>query len=111
MNVEVIRTNGTREQHEITAKGPTARIRACRELIGAELTDSVNLRDGRIMIVDDHGYETQVVEEPGHITLQATRALLPLNATATRMYHAVCRAGTTHAIVGDVVVCYDEDFI
>jgi hypothetical protein len=54
----------------------------------------VNLRDGRIMIVDDLGHPKE----------------LPVNVEATVLYHSVCRPGTTHEIRGDVAVTLDENF-
>ena len=59
-----------------------------RELIGADCCDLVNLRDGNFMYLDDEGYSKG----------------LPVNAEATKLYHAVCKAGTTHQILGDVVI-------
>lgn len=54
----------------------------------------MNLRDGRVMLVDDNGLAKG----------------LPRNPEATRLYHAVCRPGTTQPIVGDVAIALDEDF-
>jgi hypothetical protein len=54
----------------------------------------VNLRDGRVMFVDDNGISKN----------------LRVNAKATGLYHSVCRRGTTHQIRGDVVVAFDNDF-
>ena len=34
----------------------------------------------------------------------------PINEKATALYHANCRPGTTHQIVGDVVIVPDEDY-
>lgn len=68
-------------------------------IIGAGLEDrapldSVNLRDGHVMLVHDLGH-----------TLQ-----LPVNPGATAAYHAVCLPGTTHEIRGVAVIVPDEDF-
>ena len=62
-----------------------------RRLIGADSLDTVNLRDGRTMYVDDLGHQKG----------------LPVNQKGTQLYHAICRPGTTHVIVGDVVVVRD----
>lgn len=91
MQVEVIRTTGQRETHEIQKHGA---IRACNRLIGADCCDVVSLRDGRVMMVDDTG-------------LVDGKAV---NIEATQLYHAVCRPGTTHPICGDVVIANDADF-
>jgi len=53
------------------------------------LTDRVH-----VMIVDDAGHQKG----------------LPVNAAATALYHARCLPGTTHQIVGDVVIVPDSDF-
>lgn len=61
--------------------------------------DTVNLRDGHVMLVHDlgHGYM---------IGLPA----LDENPGATAAYHAICIPGTTHQIVGIAVIVPDEDF-
>lgn len=108
MNVEIIRVDGTREQHEIP-KGDA--IGAIRRLIGAAGCDTVNLRNGSVMIVDDGGYETEMVDHGnGRFELKPTRARKPVNPAATKLYHSICRPGTTHQIVGDVAIALDEDF-
>lgn len=86
----------------------------CR-LIGAETLDFVSLRHLgeplHVMAVDDSGYEIECREiEPGHLMNVPVRALKPVNAEATRLYHANTAPGTTHQIVGDVVVLQDDDF-
>lgn len=102
MRVEIIRANGTRQ----TYHAPFSRI---GELIKAETLDTINLRDGRVMLVNDRGYEIKTVQHENKIELRPVRALLPVNAEATRMYHAVCVPGTTHEIVGDVAIVVDAD--
>ncbi|WP_233854147.1 hypothetical protein [Paraburkholderia sp. HD33-4] len=69
-------------------------IREVADLIGATTLDSVNLAHGEVMILDDLGCERG----------------LPVNATATAMYHARCVPGTTWPILGDVVIAPDADF-
>jgi hypothetical protein len=66
------------------------------KLIGAELLDTVNLRDahGHVMLVDDLGH----------------RKGLPINMKATALYLTVCRPETKHQIRGDVVIVPDGDF-
>ena len=112
----VLRTDGTVEPLEWPGSLDAyhANIRA---LIGCERTDSVMLADRiHVMILDDAGYEFDVIEERDpatgnvHIEHRVTRALKPVNAEATRLYHAVCLPGTTHEIVGDVVIVPDSDF-
>lgn len=113
MNVEVIRTDGKREQHQIAQSGA---IRSICKLIDCDTVDSVNLRDGRVMLVDDNGYDLA-----GHREHRDTSGALvldivpgaprkPFNPEATKLYHGVCRPGTTHQIVGDVAIVLDEDF-
>jgi hypothetical protein len=108
MNITIIRTNGTEEQITVDR---TSVMKKIHEVLGAKYLDTVNLRDGRVMFVDDGGYETRE-EQVGenHIKMVPVRALKPVNARATRLYHSVCVPGTTHQIVGDVVIVIDEDF-
>jgi hypothetical protein len=83
-------------------------------LIGAKTADSVSLRHMgyplHVMMVDDKGYDYKQVERGFHTALVARRARKPVNADATRLYHANCRPGTTHRIVGDVAIVPDSDF-
>lgn len=107
--VTIIRTDGTREEYEV---GKHIVLDWIRRMIRAEITDSFRLKDGttRVCILNDHGYETEKVHVGNTIHLQPTKALLPVNHEATKLYHAICRPGTTHQIVGDVAIAYDEDF-
>ena len=82
--VTIIRTVGTVEDYERKQKG-SALINWINQTIKAECGDAVNLRDGRVMIVNDRGYEVETIEAPGHITLKPTKALLPLNVKATEL--------------------------
>lgn len=103
----VIRTDGTITE---IPKSTNAELHA---LLGCELFDSVNLRNrlGQVMLVDDEGYESRMVQvEPGLFVMQPVRALKPVNAIATELYLTVCVPGTTHQILGDVAVVPDEDF-
>ena len=91
--VEVIRTDGTKRVHETTARGQSL-MTFVQALIGANISDKVNLRDGRIMIVDDLGHQKG----------------LPVNEEGTRLYHGVYKPGFKHKIVGFVAICQDDDF-
>lgn len=112
MKVTVIRTDGTKEEHEIQYRGSFDPL---YKLAGCDTFDIVNLRDGRVMLVDDHGYECESIQDtpgtgPFKITMKPVRALKPVNVEATKLYHAVCVPGTTHQIVGDVIIANDADF-
>ena len=89
--VEIIRVNGT---HETASVDRGNWLKQIEQLISASCLDSVDLRDGRIIFVDDLGYSRD----------------LPDNAEATGLYHRVCKAGITHRIKGDVVIGRNEDF-
>ena len=69
-----------------------------RKLIGANTLDTVTLhhmgQPRHVMLLDDIGHVKR----------------LPVNAEATRLYHANCKPGTTHTIRGDVIVVPDADF-
>lgn len=89
-------------------------LRELARLIGADTLDTVNLRHMgdplHVMLVDDHGYETEVVDHGGgHIELKPVRARKPLNPEATRLYLANCTPDTEHQVVGDVAIVPDED--
>jgi hypothetical protein len=88
MNVTLIKTSG--EETQAQAVG----IEEIHGLAGADVMDVVNLRDGRVMFVDDLGHPKA----------------LPVNAKATELYHSVCRPGTTWEIRGDVVIALERDF-
>lgn len=105
--VEIIRTSGRREQHTV----PVDRLMQwVHRAIDAETLDTVSLRDGRVMMLDDKGYESELVElEPGHSELRPIRAVKPENAEATKLYHAICIPGTEHKIVGDVAIVIDRE--
>lgn len=51
--VEILRANGTSEEVEITK--PVDDFAALHKLVGCDMFDTVNLRDGRVMLVDDTG--------------------------------------------------------
>lgn len=89
MNSKVIRVDGTEES--IEGKVTIAKVES---MINADCLDTVNLRDGRVMLVDDNGISKG----------------LPINPMATGLYHSVCRSGTTHQIRGDVAVVFDSEF-
>ena len=94
MQVEILRVSGTREEHAIPSKHRA--LDAIHKLLQCECTDTVNLRDGRVMLVDDTGL------------LDGT----PVNAQATALYHSIYpRARESgQPIVGDVAIALDEDF-
>jgi hypothetical protein len=107
---KLIRTDGTEEE----LHGPVS-MADVEQMIGAATVDCVSLRHlGKplhVMIVDDHGYETEHVDHGnGHSELRPVRALKPFNDKATELYWANCRPGTQHRIVGDVVIVPDDDF-
>jgi hypothetical protein len=106
----VIRTDGTEEVRRIH---PSAS--AICTAIGCTTLDVVHI--GRaagsdlMMSVDDNGWETKMVDHGwGRVEIKATTPRKPVNAKATALYHAICRPGTTHQIVGDVALAHDEDF-
>lgn len=72
---------------------PMNMTQICAKL-GADCLDTVNLRDGTVLIVDDQGYQKGA----------------PANEAATLAYWSVCKPGTTHVIRGDAVIVPDADF-
>jgi len=105
----LIRTDGTTRQ----LPGPVS-MAEVGKLIGADCIDCVNLRHmgepRHVMCVDDNGYETESTTAGNVTTLVPVRALKPVNRHATSLYWLNCAPGTTHAIVGDVLILPDEDF-
>lgn len=86
--VHLYRANGTRE---VFKEKPT--IPRLQELTGADVFDTVNFRNGSVMMVDDQGHSKN----------------LPINLAATGFYRF--RApNSDHVIVGDVVIVNDSDF-
>jgi len=104
--VQVIRTDGTEENHTLPKAGL---LRQIYKLIGCETVDAVNLRDGRVMLVDDDGWECQEMARDYGVELVPIRARKPVNARATDFYRAVT-IPNDHQIVGDVAIVNDEDF-
>lgn len=84
----VIRTDGTVEpfEHRTRLEDITRAVHG--------FTHTVNLRDGRVMMCDDMGVAKG----------------LPRNVLATQLYWSICRPGTSHPILGDVIVFPDADF-
>ncbi|SCK49474.1 hypothetical protein VAR608DRAFT_4928 [Variovorax sp. HW608] len=107
----VIRTDGRIERLD-----KPVTFAEIEKLIGAAMTDSVVLRQFgehpiHVMIVDDLGYETTLIDHGGgRFEQRCTKARKPVNAEATRLYHTTCVPGATHQIVGDVVVVPDYDY-
>lgn len=64
-----------------------------------------------VMIVDDDGWEYEVIDRGGgyfhHRPLRPKPGKL-VNPAATAIYQ-VCMPGTSHQIVGDVAICHDRD--
>jgi hypothetical protein len=89
--VEIIRATGV---HETASIDGSDWVHEAEILIGADLLDTVDLRNGRLMLVDDVGHAKN----------------LPDNPEATALYHNICKPGTTHQIRGDVVIGKDKDF-
>lgn len=90
MNRRILRVDGTEE-----AITKPLHINALAKLIGTEILDSVNLRKGMVMLVDDLGYKKN----------------LPVNNAATFLYHSISRPGVEWKILGDVVIVPDSDFM
>jgi hypothetical protein len=85
----IIRANGTVEPIE----GPMTPEQV-NDALDDAIPFTVDLRDGRVMMGDDNAHPKR----------------LPINEQATKLYHSVCKPGTTHVIRGDVVVTLDSDF-
>lgn len=110
MNIEILRVDGTRSLTALNIRDGQDAITQIHALIGCDTGDTVNLRDGRVMCVDDNGWECETIDHGnGHIEMKPVRALKPINEQATKIYQAL-RPGTPNQIAGDVVIAWDEDF-
>ena len=89
--IEIIRVDESIEHHTLSNHGLIIAVTA---MIGAEVCDSVNLMNGKVMIVDDTG------------KLEGK----PINPIATDLYHIKCGWVTANSIHGDVAICTDNDF-
>lgn len=111
----ILRADGRREE----LSQPVSLREAMVLIGGARTVDVVKLYHlGRaplhVMLIDGDGWESEAVERREDnttvIELRPVRPRLPVNEQATALYWANCRPGTTHQIVGDVIVCPDEDY-
>lgn len=106
---KIIRTDGT--ETVLDRPHTTAEL---AKLLDVQLFDTVVMRHMgepmHVMLVDDHGHHTMVVETPGHVQVVSTGHRKPVNEKATELYLKNCRPGTVHKIVGDVAIVPDEDF-
>ena len=94
MNIEFLPVAGDRQARVIEKRGA---IKTIRSMIGAPIaTDTVNLRDGRVLIVDDTG-------------LLDGR---PVNPAATALFRSIYPLAEENKtnIHGDCVIAVDEDF-
>lgn len=88
--VTLIKTSSEESVHEMEKLS----IKKFSEISGIDTFDSVNLRDGRVMMVDDTG----AIDG------------LPVNPKGTEFYHSICRPGAPN-IHGDVIICNDADWV
>ncbi len=109
MKVHLIRTDGSEETHDLAEAGVFAAVRTMISA-GDRGLDHVNLRDGRVMLVDGNGYETKPVRVEGGIWLKPIKANKPVNPKATALYHATRPPGEVFQIADDVAIVNDNDF-
>lgn len=95
MKIDLITVSGVGAPQpcEIGRHGAIGEI---QKLIGCDCCDVVNLRDGRVMLVDDTG------KIDGK----------PVNSRATEIYRSIYPLAAEHgaSIHGDVAIAIDEDF-
>lgn len=93
--VEIVRIDGSKEMLTTNARG-TSLVRFISQQIGCDTCDVVNLRDGRMMSVDDTGLLTGK----------------PRNEAATKIVQAIYPLYKQRDvfIAGDVAIALDEDF-
>ena len=89
MQREILKADGT------TAPLPTpTTIADINKALEEAIPFTLCLPDGLVMMGDDNGIAKG----------------LPVNEAATKLYHSVCRPGTTNKVYSDVVVVFDADF-
>lgn len=113
ITIEILRTSGKHET--LSLERGRDLMNEIAKAIGARVLDTVNLRDGRVMLIDDDGYvvhEQRVARPDGGtlVKMVPMAAKKPPNADATQLYWNICKPGTTHKIVGDVAIAWDRDF-
>lgn len=85
----IYRANGTKE--EVTPKnGMDFKLKELQKIVGGVI-DIIGLDNGKIMVINDEG----------------KLMYLPINMEATEMYQSFYN--TDDFIVGDVLVCEDEE--
>lgn len=84
---ELIRVNGERSTFSRKLS-----MQEIRRLIQAETLDTVNLKEGHVMLIDDTGKLKKK----------------PPNAAATYLYQRI--RNSNNKIHGDVVIAWDEDY-
>jgi hypothetical protein len=89
--VRFLKVNGT-EFTRVTNEPLLANI---KRVIDAEILDTVNLRDGTVMLLDDNGIRTK-----------------PVNPAATEIYRSIYPRARSAGrnIHGDVAIAKDSDF-
>lgn len=113
MTIMILKTNGTHETYTVPAK-EGIRMGVLHKLLGFDTLDVVRIGklqgSDLVMVVNDNGYVTRTVEHGrNQFELKPVVARFPINSEATKYYHAICRPGTTHQIVGDVAIFHDDD--
>lgn len=106
---QLIRTDGTVQD----LPAPVSITEICT-LIGANALDFVRLRHmgtpPHVMLVDDCACENVTPDDERTMPISVSMRRKPVNARATELYRLNCRPGASQSIVGDVVVCPDDDF-
>ena len=91
----LIRTNGD----HVDFHSPIG-MNDARQMIGADTLSTVSLHHLgpplHVMLIDDNAHNIKPLKN--------------VNAEATALYWANCRPGTTHPILGDVLVVPDGDY-
>lgn len=91
MTVEILRVGETTPAaHKVR---PHMSFRFINQALGSSVTDSINLRDGRLMLVDDMGLRKELPENPAALAI--VREVYPTYP---------------YPVVGDVAIVWDEDF-
>jgi len=105
MQVQIIRTDGREETLDLPLDKVFAEI---ERLINATALDTLSLRDGRVMLVDDT--KITLIEQVSGVVSISGLKLKPVNQKATALYRRERVAAERHRINGDVAIVRDADF-
>ena len=103
MKVEIIRTTGTSEQHDIPFNEVPDQLKTSQ-------IATFEIGDGRTMVLDSVGTQMKPIEfDDDDQPKPAEREPKPVNEKATAMYRAVAGSDQAYEVRGDVAILNASD--